>query len=105
MVLPNAELTSAASHIHVASGTQMAWTQELAIGDTSHCSARYDVSGDGEKFLVMEASSSSSSDEQMHVVTNWDAALRRWGQGLRDRSRRYPSDQAIVPMGLIFTRR
>jgi Tol biopolymer transport system component/DNA-binding winged helix-turn-helix (wHTH) protein len=48
---------------------------QLAIGDTSYCSARYDVTGDGEKFLVMEAS--SSADEQMHIVTNWDAALRR----------------------------
>jgi hypothetical protein len=47
---------------------------QLAIGDTSYCAARYDVTGDGEKFLVMEAS--SSADEQMHIVTNWDAALR-----------------------------
>ena len=49
---------------------------QLAIGDTSYCAARYDVTGDGEKFLVMETSS-SSADEQMHIVTNWDAALRR----------------------------
>jgi hypothetical protein len=48
---------------------------QLAIGDTSYCGARYDVTGGGEKFLVMEASS-SSADEQMHIVTNWDAALR-----------------------------
>jgi hypothetical protein len=49
---------------------------QLAIGDTSYCAARYDVTGDGEKFLVMEAAS-SSADELMHIVTNWDAALRR----------------------------
>ena len=47
---------------------------QLAMSDASYCAARYDVTGDGEKFLVMEAS--SSADEQMHIVTNWDAALR-----------------------------
>jgi hypothetical protein len=49
---------------------------QLAIGDTSYCAARYDVTGNGEKFLVLEESS-SSADDQMHIVTNWDAALRR----------------------------
>ena len=49
---------------------------QLAIGDNNYCAARYDVTSDGEKLLVMEASP-SSADEQMHIVTNWDAALRR----------------------------
>jgi Tol biopolymer transport system component len=40
------------------------------------CLARLDVTGDGERFLVMEAPS-PSVDEQMHVVTNWEAAFRR----------------------------
>jgi eukaryotic-like serine/threonine-protein kinase len=46
-----------------------------AIGE-SGCEARLDVTGDGQRFLVMEAPS-PSGDEQMHVVTNWEAAFRR----------------------------
>jgi Tol biopolymer transport system component len=58
----------------IQTGTPRALFQP-AVGEYG-CLARLDVTGDGERFLVMEAPP-PSVDEEMHIVTNWEAAFRR----------------------------
>jgi len=49
---------------------------QTSIGEYAFCWAKYVPAADGQKFLIIEAPT-TPADEQMHVVTNWDAAMRR----------------------------
>ena len=46
------------------------------MDSTSAAQAWYDISPDGEHFLMIE-NTSSQNDAELHVILNWDVELKR----------------------------
>jgi Tol biopolymer transport system component len=76
--------------VTIARGSQMSfekpavlWDAHYAAGVGSSCgmsgptSANYDVSADGERFLMIEDKSDALECKMLHVVTNWSRQLLR----------------------------
>jgi len=68
-----------------ASKPRMLWRGNYLAGAGSSCgmagptSANYDVTPDGERFLMIEDASSAAESERLRVVSNWSAELKTPG--------------------------
>jgi hypothetical protein len=68
-----------------ASKPRMLWRGNYLAGAGSSCgmagptSANYDVTADGERFLMIEDASSTAESERLRVVSNWSVELKNPG--------------------------
>jgi serine/threonine-protein kinase len=68
-----------------ASKPRVLWRGNYLAGAGSSCgmagptSANYDVTADGERFLMIEDTSSNAESERLRVVSNWSVALKNPG--------------------------
>ena len=65
-----------------ASKPRVLWRGNYLAGAGSSCgmagptSANYDVTPDGERFLMIEDASSTAASERLRVVSNWSLELK-----------------------------
>jgi hypothetical protein len=68
-----------------ASKPRVLWRGNYLAGAGSSCgmagptSANYDVTADGERFLMIEDASSTAESESLRVVSNWSVELKNPG--------------------------
>ena len=68
-----------------ASKPRVLWRGNYLAGAGSSCgmagptSANYDVTRDGERFLMIEDASSTAESERLRVVSNWSVELKNPG--------------------------
>jgi hypothetical protein len=68
-----------------ASKPRLLWRGDYLAGAGSSCgmagptSANYDVTPDGERFLMIEDASSTAASERLRVVSNWSVELKNPG--------------------------
>lgn len=91
-----------------ASRPRVLWRGNYLAGAGSSCgmagptSANYDVTPDGERFLMIEDASPTAESERLRVVSNWSEELKNPG-GINLRSSRTDPVRSLYGLGLALT--